>query len=186
MEEHQQRKDKNEKTPAPEQSSVLGTVKEEKILAQDDVTNLKIELEKCKKQAEEYLNGWKRAKADYINLKKETETAGIELTKFITVNMLIRFLPTYDLLKKACATAPDGDKWAEGILNIRKQFEEIFKSFGVEEIKTVGEKFNPEMHEAVSRQKKDGVGPDVVIEEVSGGYTMNGKAIIAAKVVVSE
>jgi molecular chaperone GrpE len=172
------------------------------------------ELEECKKQAEEYLNGWKRAKADYLNLKKETETASAELAKFVAAGMLMKFLPVYDGLKRACqkmpSTSPDasvgiptsrrdsGNKlspersasevegWAEGILNIKKQFEEIFKNFGVAEIKTVGEKFNPEFHEAVSRQKKEGVESDIIIEEVGGGYTMNGKTIIAAKVIVSE
>jgi molecular chaperone GrpE len=81
---------------------------------------------------------------------------------------------------------PEGDKWAEGISNIKKQFEDLFKSLGIEEIKAVGEKFNPEFHEAVSRQKKEGVEADIVLEEVSGGYLMNGKTIIPAKVIVSE
>jgi len=144
------------------------------------------ELEACKKQAEEYLNGWKRAKADYLNLKKETETASAELAQFVAGGMLMKFLPVYDGLKKACAMENSGDKWVEGILNIKKQFEEVFKKFGVEEIKTVGEKFNPEFHEAISRQKKEGVESDIIIEEVGGGYKMNGKTIIPAKVIVSE
>jgi molecular chaperone GrpE len=144
------------------------------------------ELEACKKQAEEYLNGWKRAKADYLNLKKETETASAELAQFVAGGMLMKFLPIYDGLKKACAIENSGDKWVEGILNIKKQFEEVFKKFGVEEIKTVGEKFNPEFHEAISRQKKDGVESDIILEEVGGGYMMGGKTIIAAKVIVSE
>lgn len=144
------------------------------------------ELEKCKKQAEEYLNGWKRAKADYLNLKKETETASAELAQFVAGGMLMKFLPIYDGLKKACAMETSGDKWVEGILNIKKQFEDVFKKFGVEEIKTVGEKFNPEFHEAISRQKKDGVESDIILEEVGGGYKMNGKTIIAAKVIVNE
>lgn len=152
----------------------------------DELSTLKTELDNCKKQAEEYLNGWKRAKADYINLKKENETTSAELAQFVAGGMLMKFLPIYDGLKKACAMENSGDKWVEGILNIKKQFEEVFKKFGVEEIKTVGEKFNPEFHEAVSRQKKDGVESDVIIEEVSGGYKMNGKTIIPAKVVVSE
>ncbi|MFH2136323.1 MAG: nucleotide exchange factor GrpE, partial [Patescibacteria group bacterium] len=151
-----------------------------------ELSVLKSELEKCKKESEEYLNGWKRAKADYLNLKKETETANAELAQFVADGMMLKFLPVYDVLKKACAMENSGDKWAEGILNIKKQFEEVFKKFGVEEIKTVGEKFNPEFHEAVSRQKKDGVESDMIIEEVGGGYKMNGKTIIAAKVIVSE
>lgn len=180
------------------------------------------ELEECRKQAslaarqaEEYLNGWKRAKADYLNLKKENETASAELAQFVAGGMLMKFLPIYDVLKRACREMPStgsGNKlfpesfdavqdklhaervegqtiqiegWMEGILNIKKQFEEVFKKFGVEEIKSVGEKFNPEFHEAISRQKKDGVESDIIIEEVGGGYTMHGKVILAAKVIVN-
>lgn len=168
------------------------------------------ELEACKKQAEEYLNGWKRAKADYLNLKKETETASAELAQFVAGGMLMKFLPVYDGLKRACKEMPStssgnnslsperaeesraggrsafgGEGWSAGILNIKKQFEDVFKKFGVEEIKTVGEKFNPEFHEAVSRQKKEGVESDIILEEVGGGYTMNGKVILAAKVIVN-
>jgi len=159
------------------------------------------ELEVCKKQAEEYLNGWKRAKADYLNLKKENETASAELAQFVAGGMLMKFLPVYDVLKRACQNMPSTgsgnntlsperaervEGWAEGILNIKKQFEDVFRKFGVEEIKSVGEKFNPEFHEAISRQKKEGVESDIIIEEVGGGYTMQGKTIIPAKVIVSE
>lgn len=144
------------------------------------------ELEVCKKQAEEYLNGWKRAKADYINLKNETDAAKAELAQYTTISLLTKILPVYDGLKKACAMGNSGDKWAEGILNIKKQFEDLFKSLGVEEIKTVGEEFNPEFHDAVGREKREGTESDIIVDEVSGGYTMNGKTIIAAKVIVSE
>ncbi len=144
------------------------------------------ELEACKKQAEEYLNGWKRAKADYINLKNETDAAKMEIAVYATAGMLTKILPVYDGLKKACAMENGGDKWAEGILNIKKQFEDLFKSLGVEEIKTVGEEFNPGFHDAVGREKREGVESDIIVEEVGGGYTMNGKTIIPAKVIVAE
>lgn len=174
MEDNQKQKDDKNPPPTPP------------FKKEEGIEDLKQELEACKKQAEEYLNGWKRAKADYINLKKENEAAGAELAQFVAGGMFLKFLPVYDGLEKACAMENSGDKWVEGILNIKKQFEEVFKKFGVEEIKTVGEKFNPEFHEAVSREKKDGVESDLILEEVSGGYMMNGKTIIAAKVIVSE
>jgi molecular chaperone GrpE len=153
---------------------------------QSEIEALKAELEKYKKEAEEFLNGWKRAKADYLNLKKETEALQAEFAQFITAEIMLKILPIYDDLKKACAMIPEDNNWAQGICNIKKQFDNILKNFGIEEIKTIGEKFNPEFHEAVSQQKKDGVEAGVVIDEVRGGYKMNGKAIIAAKVVVSE
>lgn len=151
----------------------------------DELKTLEAELEKCKKQAEEYLNGWKRAKADYINFKKESEAASADLAQFAAIGVLLKILPVYDGLKKACATASEGDKWAEGILHIKKQFEKIFEIFGVKEIKTIGEKFNPKVHEAVSKLGNVG-GVERVTGEISGGYEMNGEAIIPAKVIVSD
>lgn len=161
--------------------------KNEKIeKSKNEMEELKQNLETCKKQAEEYLNGWKRAKADYINFKNEVEKAQVELVQFANLGLLLKILPIYDGLKRACVTAEGGNEWTQGILNIKKQFEDLFKNLGMEEIKTVGEKFNPEVHEAVSREKKEGVEADTVLEEVSGGYMMNGKVIMPAKVVVSE
>ncbi len=164
----------------------------------ETIEKLKQELEACKKQAEEYLNGWKRAKADYINFRNEVEKEKMGLVAFANAELLLKILPIYDDLKRACTyvhfdspknqseIAAVNDKWVEGILNIKKQFEDVFKNLKIEEIKTVGEKFNPEFHEAVSREKQDGVEADIVIKEVSGGYMMNGRTIIPAKVVVSE
>jgi molecular chaperone GrpE len=152
----------------------------------DESEDLKLELEKCQKEKEEYLNGWKRAKADFINFKNQMEGAQKELIRFANLGMILRFLPIYDGLKKACLSLNLEDPWAKGILNIKKQFDDFLKSLDIEEIKTVGEEFNPELHDAVAKEKREGVESDVVLEEVNGGYKMGGKVIMAAKVVVSE
>jgi len=149
--------------------------------------NQPTELEKLKAQCDEYLNGWKRAKADYINLKKETEDKQKMLFEFANATLLMEILPIYDNLKKAIALAgEEKNNWLEGIKQIKKQFEDLLKDYGIEEIKTVGEKFNPEFHEAVGKEKKEGVEPDVIISEASTGYLMKGKVLVPAKVVVSE
>ena len=73
-----------------------------------------------------------------------------------------------------------------GFLYIKKQFEDFFKNLGIEEIKTVGEKFNPEFHEAVSHEDKDGFDSDIVFEEVKAGYTLQGKLLNPAQVKVAK
>jgi molecular chaperone GrpE len=149
--------------------------------------NQPTELEQLKAQCDEYLNGWKRAKADYINLKKETEEKQAMLFEFANATLLMEILPIYDNLKKAIALAgEEKNNWLEGIKQIKKQFEDLLKDYGIEEIKTVGEKFNPEFHEAVGREKKEGVEPDVIISEASTGYLMKGKVLVPAKVIVAE
>jgi len=164
--------------------------------------NQQTELEQLKAQCDEYLNGWKRAKADYINFKKETEDKQQMLFEFANATLLMEILPIYDNLKKAIMTieapaAADGSTkltmtasaekaWLEGIKQIKKQFEDLLKDYGIEEIKTIGEKFNPEFHEAISKEKKEGVESGVIISEASPGYLMKGKVLVPAKVIVAE
>ncbi|MCX6743912.1 MAG: nucleotide exchange factor GrpE [Candidatus Parcubacteria bacterium] len=146
------------------------------------------EIEKLQAQCEEYLNGWKRAKADYVNFKKEMEEKQKSFFNLANSALIMEILPVYDNLKKAILVAPaeQSNGWIEGVKAIRKQFEDFLKQYGIEEIKTVGEKFNPEFHEAVSKEKKEGVESDIIISEISSGYLMKGKVLAPAKVVVSE
>ena len=146
------------------------------------------EIEKLKLQCDEYLNGWKRAKADYLNLKKETEAKQKVFAEFIGAALIMEILPVYDNFKKALAVlTPEQDSnWLQGVKQIKKQLEDFLKAHGIEEIKTLGEKFDPQKHEAVGREKKEGVESDIIISESSSGYLMNGKVLVAAKVVVAE
>jgi molecular chaperone GrpE len=152
------------------------------------------ELEQLKAQCEEYLNGWKRAKADYANLKKESEEKQRLFLDVAKSGLIMEILPIYDNLKKALATLNNSqltvnnepNAWGEGIKAITKQFGDFLRQNGIEEIKTVGEKFNPEIHEAVGKEKKEGTESDIIITEISSGYLMKGKVLAPAKVVVSE
>lgn len=144
-----------------------------------------VELEgKC----QEYLNGWKRAKADYENLKKETEKRSGELTEFVQAGMLLDILTIYDHYKLALSYIPKEQEqldWVQGFLHIKKNFQDFFKQFDIEEIRTVGQEFNPEFHEAVSQEESDK--PDgQIVKEVNPGYTMKDKVIRVAKVIVAK
>lgn len=137
---------------------------------------------------EEYLNGWKRAKADYINLKKETEQRQKQMAEFALVMISMKIIPVADNLNKAFGFAPEDAKqteWFKGIENTKKQLENILNELGLEKIKTIGEKFNPVFHEAVAFEKKDGITAETIFEEVSAGYLLQGKTVVAAKVKVA-
>jgi len=146
------------------------------------------QIAELKAQCEEYLNGWKRAKADYLNFKKEMEEKQKSFFDLANSALIIEILPVYDNLKKAINSLPadQNNAWAEGIKQIKKQLEEFLKEYGIEEIKTVNEKFNPEFHEAVNREKKEGIESDIIISEVRSGYLIKGKVLMPAKVVVAE
>lgn len=168
----------------------------------DEILKIKSELETCQNKAEEYLNGWKRAKADYINFKKETEKEKLELAKFANAALIIQLLPIVNNFKRAFEYSPekiDDEKIKNcfiGFGHIYEQLIELFKKMGIEEIKTVGEKFNPELHEALEGEESEIVSEEedktetknkeqIIIKEVSAGYTMYGQVIMPAKVVIS-
>ena len=151
---------------------------------------IRVKLEKIKKEMEHYRNGWQRAQADYQNLKKETETKRSEQIRMSEWQVLEEFLPLYDHLKKAIEHAPKEENklwqnWSQGIGFIKKQFGDILKQHRIEEIKTVGEMFNPTKHECVSEEGSDQA-DGIVLKELETGYEMGGKILKATKVIISK
>jgi len=161
--------------------------------------------EKCeamKKEAEEAKGKWLRALADYQNLQKETAARRAEWAQISEQQILEEFIPVYEHLKKAfahCLPLPEGEQaaeggqrgrewqsWQQGIAQIMKQFADILKSHGVEEIKTVDEIFDPKFHEAVGHEAFEGIEPEIVAKEIEGGYKMGERVIRAAKVIVAK
>lgn len=150
-------------------------------MSQDQkIKQLEKDLEEVKKQAQEYLAGWQRAKADYINREREIEKDKSLWMEFMALDFLIRILPISESLEAAIKYKDKTEDFIKGIGQIQKQFEDLIKRLGVERIKTVGEKFNPELHEVI---EKKGEGEEI-IEEISAGYKMGGKVIKPAKVIV--
>lgn len=150
--------------------------------------------EKAIKEAEDYKAGWQRAQADYKNLQKEISEMRSEWVRMSEQQILEDFIPVYDNFKKAFVHHPEleGDEagkkiknWIDGVGFIMKQFENVLKSHSVEEIKTVGEIFNPEQCEAVGEEESDQ--PEhTILKEVDAGYMMKGKVIKVAKVIVAK
>lgn len=148
-------------------------------------------IESIKKQAEEYLNGWKRAKADYLNLKKEMEAQDKEIREWLSKIFLLPLLDIMDSFNKAFGNVPANLKtevWIEGIEGIKKQFENFLKINGVEEMKVAGEKFDPLKHEAIESVEGGPSAPagesGRIIEEVWKGYLVKGQVLRPAKVKV--
>ncbi len=154
-----------------------------------ELEELKQQLELAQRKEQEHLDGWKRAKADYLNFKKDTEKRQVEIIQFANAALIAELLPIFDHFKLALQHVPKDQKdtdWVVGFFHIKKQFEDFLKQLGIKEIKTVGEKFNPEFHEAVSHEEKEGFETNVIFEEVKAGYTLHGKVIHPAKVKVTK
>ena len=147
----------------------------------------KQELEEYKKQSEENLAGWQRAKADFVNYKKDQEKYLDEFRKYASEDVIVKLLPTIDNFELAVKHLPEDLKnsdWAKGIICIKNQFDNFLKEIGVEEIKSVGEKFDPNLFESVGEEKSDQE-EGIIIIEVQKGYKMFGKVVRVGKVRVA-
>lgn len=145
------------------------------------------ELEKYKKQAEENLVGWQRVKADFLNYKKDQEKYISEFRKYASEDVLISILPTIDSFELAIKHMPkelEGSDWVTGIICIKSQLENILKEIGLEEIKAIGERFDPSLFESVGEKESDQK-EGTIITEVQKGYRMHEKVIRVGKVVVT-
>lgn len=150
--------------------------------------SIKEKLKECQKQKEEYLAGWKRARADFLNYQKDEAKRKEELIKYANEKIILKILLILDNLYISEEKIPQNLKENEsvrGLLQIKNQILDFLKSYGVEEIKAKGEEFNPEFHEAVemveSKEKSH-----IVLEEIRKGYIMNGKTIRPSKVKISK
>ena len=142
-------------------------------------------VEELRKKAEEYLNGWKRERADFLNYKKdEMERIG-QMIKYANEELILKILPILDNLCLASQHISD-----PGILQIKKQLEDFLKKEGIEAVKTIGEPFDPSFMEAVGEAEGADEGSTaesgIIVEEVQRGYTMHGKLIRPAKVKISK
>jgi molecular chaperone GrpE len=143
------------------------------------------------KKCDEYLEGWKRATADYANLKKEHERERADFAKYAAANALSSLLPVLDSFAKADAAKPtrfaeaaQHAQWADGVSLVRQQFEGAMRSAGVAAIDQAGVPFDPTLHEAMMLQK--GGAPGTVLKVLEPGYKLHDRVLRPAKVVVAE
>lgn len=133
---------------------------------------------------------WKRALADYQNLKKDVARERTEMGQYATLRVVERFLPVFDNFMTAMSHMPKSDdktvvNWAVGVGFIQKQLEEALRDLGLTMIKTIGEAFDATKHEAVGEEESDKE-HGTILKEVQAGYEINGKTVRPAKVIVAK
>jgi len=129
------------------------------------------ELEKCQQERDEYLNNWKRERADFLNYKRDEVKRLEEFVKFSSETVILETIEIFDDLEKAAKEIGD-----EGLNQVLNKFQDLLKKYDVERI-TVEGAFDPMLHEAVSTEESGGK-----LEEVRAGYKMHGRVIRPARV----
>ena len=168
-----------EEVPAPPEETG-----EETIPA--DPESLKKALTEERAKAQSYLAQWQRAQADYLNLKRRSEQEKDEATKFANAMLILNLLPVLDDLERAFNSISSklaGLSWVDGIRLIYRKLEAVLLAQGLSQIRAVGEKFDPNLHEAVLHQEGE---EDIVLDEVQKGYRLHDRVIRPTMVIVGQ
>jgi len=133
---------------------------------------------------EELTQALQRERADAVNLRRRHEEEMTSLRTRVKANVIHDLLPVIDNFERALKHVPkelkDND-YIKGVQAVVKQFEKTLTDIGVERIKTVGEHFDPHLHEAVSMEDGDGK-HEIISEELQAGYKVGDDVIRHAMV----
>lgn len=148
--------------------------------------DLSEKLASAEKQRDEYLQGWQRAKADYVNYKKE-ENARLEaIAKYTSEDIMremVTVLDSFDLGLRSLEKAGPVEK---GVYMIRAQIEDILKKRGLDRIAlNPGDAFDPAIAEAIAEGISEEP-PGTIAEEIEPGYRLYEKVLRPARVKLSK
>ncbi len=150
---------------------------------------LKEEMEKIKKERDEYRNLYLRALADHENYKKRIEAEWKKAVDYANERLVYELLPVLDNFERALEAmkkASDVESIKKGVEMIYKSLLEILKREGLQPFDSKGEKFDPRLHEAISVKETTETEPGVVVEEFQRGYKFREKLLRPARVTVSK
>lgn len=154
-----------------------------------EMDKIKAEAEDVKRQRDEYLNGWKRAKADLLNYQKDEAKRLEEMAKFGTEDLLREITRILDSLNLAFASIEkSGGKVDEGLMLIKKGIMDVLSRRGVEKIEAKpGDEYNPMFHEAIGmKEAAEGEKSGTIAEVIEEGYKLYDYVLKPARVKVVE
>ncbi len=151
--------------------------------AETKLSKLRHELEQTRKEKQENLDGWQRAKADYVNALKRFEEEKKAAMELGTMKAAKAFLPAIDSLERAKA---QHGELPEGFSGIVKQLEDAAAKLGLEQFGAVGDQFDPMLHEALGQDPANSAEEDDKITQIlETGWKAGEQVIRPAKVRVS-
>ena len=138
-----------------------------------------------KKDYEELDDRYKRILAEFENFKKRSGKEREGLYNSILSDVVEVMLPIVDNLENAAKVETADENYKQGIELVLKQFKDVLSSKGVEEIKALGETFDPELHEAVGSIQDDNLGEKEIAQEYRKGYKIGNRVVRHSMVVVA-
>ncbi len=135
------------------------------------------EVNEFEKKWQDVNDKYLRTLAEYDNYRKRTIKEKESIYPEAKATVIEKFLPIMDNFQRAIDSAENKDAFFEGVVMLKKQMDEVFVTLGVEEIKAVGEEFNPEFHNAVMHIEDEEAGENVIVEEFQKGYKVGDRVI---------
>jgi len=182
------RRSKKEKTKIPIEESPVET--EETIVSdQDEEKDVFAELEEARQKLQESEEKVLRLAAEFENTKKRLQRERETSLKYAEENVLKELLPGIDNIDRAMEQGQDSNSMEsllEGIELTRKGLSATLEKFGVKAIESIGEPFDPNIHEAVAMEETEEMEPNRVLKEFQKGYLYKDRLLRAAKVIVSK
>jgi molecular chaperone GrpE len=181
-------KDKNEKKKNTKEETDDNKVE----IHRDEKKHVKelSEIEKLKKQNDEYRDALLRKMAEFENYKKRTETEFENIYKYSSEKVIKKLLPVIDDFNRSVSSIEKGetkdfDMLKTGFIAIKEKFLKILEKEGIKEIDVLNSEFDVNLCDALLQVPKDDVKPNTVVEVVEKGYYFKDKVIRHAKVIVS-
>jgi molecular chaperone GrpE len=171
-----------------EEAPAVGRAEEPVMVPQDEVEKLQKELEETRSKANEYLDGWQRARAEFANYKKRVDRDQAQTYQVAAGNIVRRFLDVLDDLERALKNQPengDGAVWAEGIELIYRKLLNMLEGEGVKPMEIGNDFFDPNLHEAVISEENSEYESGQIIEVIRQGYMLGDRILRPAMVRVA-
>ena len=154
--------------------------------APSDAAALQEKLAAAEKQRDEYLAGWQRAKADFINYKKEEFAHLQEVARYGSEDLIKDLITVLDNFDLGLRVLEKNGPVEKGVYLIRSQIEDILKKRGLEKIAIKpGDAFDPAVAEAMTEVASESP-PGTVVEEIEPGYRLHEKVLRAARVIIAK
>lgn len=183
-------KEQTEQTPGPitnadesagETGSVAGQI-------ESDLEKLQRQLVESDNLMKSYKDQLLRLAAEFENFRKRTDAEKTEFVKYSNEKIIRDLIPVLDDFERALSNGKksgDFDSFYRGVEMIYQKLQKVFEEKGVKPIDSVGKEFDVTYHDVLMQIQRPDVPPHTIVEEVERGYTLHGKVIKHAKVIVS-
>jgi len=155
---------------------------------EEQIEVLQADLGEMTTKAEEYLDGWQRARAEFANYKKRVLRENTDIRQVARGEVIKLYLDIADDLGRALQEKPnngDGETWADGIEIIFQKLRSRLEAEGIKPMNPLGEEFDPNIHEALMKEESEEYESGQIIEVMQEGYWIGDKLLRPALVRVA-